>query len=180
PGVAGMNGAPFFADVLRAAIALVLLAAVVGKLRGAADFQRNLVESFGLAPAMARVSSMAMITIEGALALCLLLLPALAGKALAGALLLFVLLTLFLGYHYLTRPSVTCNCFGSDARPVSLFDLARNGALIAACALALCWRDAGDSAGHAVLALCLGMPLTLFAIHFHEIATALVAPAGER
>jgi hypothetical protein len=175
-----MNGAAFLSEVLRSSLALVLLAAAIGKLRGAGAFQRNLVDSFGLAPGLARVATSGMIVLETLLAALLLLVPALASQALSGTLLLFAVLTIFLGYHFLTRDSVSCSCFGNDARPVSAFDLARNGGLIGACALALFWHASGREAGNAVLAACLGWPLMLIAVHFHDIASALVAPAGER
>ncbi|NHQ90820.1 MauE/DoxX family redox-associated membrane protein [Janthinobacterium lividum] len=112
------------ADIARYVIALLLLAASVGKLRSYGEFRGNLATSFGLPSAAARFAAPALVAAE----------LLLAGWLLAGgthlpmllSLLLLSTLTGILAWRYFTHSVVRCSCFGETARPVSQYDLLRN------------------------------------------------------
>ena len=116
--------AALLADTARCCIALLLLAASVGKLRSYGGFRGNLATSFGVPPAAARVAAPALVTAE----------LLLAGWLLAGgthipmllSLLLLTTLSAVLAWRYFTHSVVRCSCFGEAARPVSQYDLLRN------------------------------------------------------
>lgn len=116
--------AALLSDIARYCIALLLLAASVGKLRSQGAFRDNLATSFGVPPAAARVVAPALVMTE----------LLLAGWLLAGAthlpmllsILLLSTLTAVLAYRYFTHSVVRCSCFGEAARPVSPYDLLRN------------------------------------------------------
>lgn len=116
--------AAFLSDIARYCIALLLLAASVGKLRSYGDFRANLATSFGVPPAAASLAAPALVAAE----------LWLAGWLLAGgaqlpmllSLLLLGTLTAILAWRYFTHSVVRCSCFGEAARPVSQYDLLRN------------------------------------------------------
>ncbi|MDN2671816.1 MULTISPECIES: MauE/DoxX family redox-associated membrane protein [unclassified Janthinobacterium] len=116
--------ATLLADTARYCIALLLLAASVGKLRSYGDFRGNLATSFGVPPGAASLAAPALVMAE----------LSLAGWLLAGgthipmllSLLLLTTLTAVLAWRYFTHSVVRCSCFGEAARPVSRYDLLRN------------------------------------------------------
>ncbi|WP_215403996.1 MauE/DoxX family redox-associated membrane protein [Janthinobacterium sp. JC611] len=120
----GPSLAALLADTARYCIALLLLAASVGKLRGYSDFRGNLATSFGVPPAAASLAAPALVMAE----------LLLSGWLLAGgihipmllSLLLLTTLTAILAWRYFTHSVVRCSCFGEAARPVSRYDLLRN------------------------------------------------------
>ncbi|MGK5003661.1 MauE/DoxX family redox-associated membrane protein [Janthinobacterium sp. LB2P70] len=165
----------FLSDIARYVIALLLLAASVGKLRSYGDFRGNLATSFGVAPAAATVAAPALVTAE----------LLLAGWLLAGgtqlpmllSLLLLSTLTAVLAWRYFTHSVVRCSCFGEAARPVSQYDLLRNVLAVgingAYFALA---QEAALPAATSVLAAGLAAIVCVAVISLHDIAT--LAKAG--
>ncbi|TSD72269.1 hypothetical protein FFI39_015555 [Janthinobacterium sp. KBS0711] len=119
-----LTALPFLSDIVRYVIALLLLAASVGKLRSYGEFRGNLATSFGLPSAAAQFAAPALVAAE----------LLLAGWLLAGgtylpmllSLLLLSTLTGVLAWRYFTHSVVRCSCFGEAARPVSQYDLLRN------------------------------------------------------
>lgn len=166
--------APALAALLSATarncIALLLLTAGVGKLRGYADFRGNLSTSFGLPPAAAALAAPVLVAVE----------LLLAGWLLTGgtdapmllALMLLGLLTAVLAYRYFTLSVVRCSCFGEAARPVSHYDLLRNALVLAinGAYFALA-PEAALPVATSVLAAGLASIVCVTAISLHDIAT---------
>ncbi|STR23320.1 Uncharacterised protein [Janthinobacterium lividum] len=165
----------FLSDIARYVIALLLLAASVGKLRSYGDFRGNLSTSFGVAPAAAKAAAPALVTAE----------LLLAGWLLAGgtqlpmllSLLLLSTLTAVLAWRYFTHSVVRCSCFGEAARPVSQYDLLRNvlavgvnGAYFASA------QEAALPVATSILAAGLAAIVCVAVISLHDIAT--LAKAG--
>ena len=158
------------ADTARCCIALLLLAASVGKLRGYGAFRDNLSASFGLAPAIAAWAAPGLVAAELLLAAWILgggtRLPVLL------ALLLLGTLTAVLAYRYFTHSVVRCSCFGEAARPVSHYDLLRNGLFVGINAAYFgVAREATLPAASTVLAAGLAAIVCVAAISLHDIAT---------
>ncbi|AYM76611.1 hypothetical protein D9M09_13010 [Janthinobacterium agaricidamnosum] len=162
-------------DIARCCIALLLLAASVGKLRSYGEFRGNLATSFGLPPAAAAWAAPALVAAE----------LLLAGWLLAGgarlpmllSLLLLSTLTAVLAWRYFTHSVVRCSCFGEAARPVSQYDLLRNALAVGIngsyFALA---QDAALPVATTVLAAGLAAIACVAIISLHDIAT--LAKAG--
>ena len=170
-----LTALPFLSDIARYVIALLLLAASVGKLRSYGDFRGNLATSFGVAPAAATVAAPALVAAE----------LLLAGWLLAGgtqlpmllSLVLLSTLTAVLAWRYFTHSVVRCSCFGEAARPVSQYDLLRNvlavginGAYFAS------EQTASLPVATSVLAAGLAAIVCVAVISLHDIAT--LAKAG--
>lgn len=166
---------PLLADTARCCVALLLLAAGVGKLRGYAAFRGNLATSFGLPPSAAAWAAPALVMAELLLSGWLL-----AGWILIGgthlpmllSLLLLSTLTAVLVYRYFTRSVVRCSCFGEAARPVSRYDLLRNVLAVGIngsyFALA---QEAALPVATTVLAAGLAAIVCVATISLHDIAT---------
>ncbi|WP_402718294.1 MauE/DoxX family redox-associated membrane protein [Janthinobacterium rivuli] len=170
-----LTALPFLSDIARHVIALLLLAASVGKLRSYAAFRGNLATSFGVPPAAAQFAAPALVAAE----------LLLAGWLLAGgtqlpmllSLLLLGTLTAVLAWRYFTHSVVRCSCFGEAARPVSQYDLLRNVLAVgingAYFALA---QDTALPVATSILAAGLAAIVCVAAISLHDIAT--LAKAG--
>ena len=158
------------ADTSRHVIALLLLAAGVGKLRSYAAFRDNLATSFGVPPAAAAFTAPALMAAELLLAGWLLT----GGKHLPMLLSLLLLgtLTAVLAWRYFTLSVVRCSCFGEAARPVSHYDLLRNVLVVgingAWFALA---QEAALPVATSMLAAGLAAIVCVAAISLHDIAT---------
>jgi hypothetical protein len=162
--------AALLADTARYCIALLLLAASVGKLRSYGDFRANLATSFGVPPAAASLAAPALVMAE----------LLLSGWLLAGgthipmllSLLLLGTLTAILTWRYFTHSVVRCSCFGEAARPVSQYDLLRNVLAVgingAYFALA---QETALPVATAVLAAGLAAIVCVATISLHDIAT---------
>ena len=123
-------------DVLmfcRWGIGLTFLASAVGKARDLRAYRQAVVDLTKLPAAAARPVAVATLAAEGLVVLGLAAgraaLPA--GFALAGVLLLVFSAVLVAALR--RDAAVSCNCFGASERPVSWYDVARNGALLACC-----------------------------------------------
>lgn len=167
--------AALLSQVARYVIALLLLAASVGKLRSYGAFRGNLATSFGLPPATAALAAPALVAAELLLAAWLLAAPlpgAGARLPMLLALLLLGTLTAVLAYRYFTQNVVRCSCFGEAARPVSHYDLLRNVLVVAinGAYFALA-PDAALPASTAWLAAGLASIVCVAAISLHDIAT---------
>jgi uncharacterized membrane protein YphA (DoxX/SURF4 family) len=165
---------PLLADTARCCIALLLLAAGVGKLRSYGAFRGNLATSFGVPPAAAAWAAPALVLAE----------LLLAGWLLAGgshlpmllSLLLLSILTAVLAFRYFTHSVVRCSCFGEAARPVSSYDLLRNVLVVgvngAYFALA---QEATLPVATTMLAAGLAAIACVALISLHDIATLVKA-----
>ena len=156
-------------------IALLLLAAGVGKLRSYGEFRANLSSSFGVSPAAASVAAPALVMTELLLAAWLLAggtrLPMLLSLVLLGT------LTGVLAWRYFTHSVVRCSCFGEAARPVSQYDLLRNGLAVGVNAACLVMaQEAALPVSGSILAAGLAAIVCVAMISLHDIAT--LARAG--
>lgn len=169
-----MSAAAYLAEIIRFFTALLLACAALGKLRTLAAFTHNLVDSFGVNRRAAAILAPAVIALESLLAASILAGGGWARAGMAGALVLFVALTAIVGYRYVVEGSVRCSCFGESERPVSGYDLLRNGLVIAS--IGACLAFSGGAAfgkKETVLAAALALVATIGAIGFHDLARAL-------
>lgn len=125
------------AELCRLYVAGLLLAAALGKARSWTKFEHSLTALLGCGQASARLLSLALIAAEGGVALMLLAGGAAAVPAMAAALALFALFAAAVAAALARGRTFSCNCFGGVDRPISGFDLIRNGLLMAACAFYL-------------------------------------------
>lgn len=168
-----MTTAVFIGEMLRYFIGFFLLAAAIGKLRVAPQFQRNLVQSFNISKTLSNVLAPSVIAAEFIVAA--MVLGASAWIGMLAALLMFCAFTLLLSYKFFTESVVKCSCFGEAERAVSLFDLVRNLLVILSIAIWLCLPNgAALSVQVAILAAALASVLCVLAIEFHGIAALLV------
>ncbi|HEX8611874.1 MAG TPA: MauE/DoxX family redox-associated membrane protein [Telluria sp.] len=169
-----MSAAAYLTEIIRFFTAFLLACAAIGKLRTLAAFAHNLVESFGVQRRAAAVLAPAVVALEAVLAGLILAGGAIGRAGMAAALVLFVALTALVGYRYVVEGSVKCSCFGESERPVSSYDLLRNGLVIAA--IGTCLAFSGGAAfgkKESVLAAALALVATIGATGFHDLARAL-------
>lgn len=169
-----MSAAAYLAEIIRFFIAFLLVCAAIGKLRTLAAFAHNLVESFGVKRQAAAMLAPAVIALEALLAGLILAGGGIGRIGIAAALVLFVVLTALVGYRYVVEGSVKCSCFGESERPVSGYDLLRNGLVIAS--IGACLAFSGGAAfgrKESVLAAALALIATIGAIGFHDLARTL-------
>lgn len=169
-----MSAPAYLAEIIRYFTAFLLACAALGKLRTLAAFSHNLAESFGVPRRAAAVVAPAVVALEALLAALILAGGAVGRLGMGAALVLFVALTALVGYRYVVEGSVKCSCFGESERPVSGYDLLRNGLVIAS--IGVCLAFSGGAAfgrKDSVLAAALALIATIGAIGFHDLARAL-------
>lgn len=163
----------FIAVVLRCFTAMLLAAAVAGKLRSFSGFRSSLADSLGLGAVWSKVLAPAVVAGE-LLAAVMIVGPAPRSGMLA-ALAMFAAFTAFIGYKYFTQSVVRCSCFGASSRPVSGYDLLRNLLVIIAI---LAWLALAAnvvlSPAAFILACGIASVLCVAAIGFHDIAILIV------
>jgi peroxiredoxin len=129
----------------RVALALVLAAAGVGKLRDQAG-TREAVVGFGVTPALA--PALAILVPVAELAIAVLLIPvATAARAALAALVLLAVFTAAMLLNLSRGRTPPCNCFGvASRRPIGTRTLVRNAVLMALAAFVAIagWNDAGS------------------------------------
>lgn len=169
-----MSAPAYLAEIIRYATAFLLACAALGKLRTLPAFSHNLAESFGVPRQAAAILAPAVIALEALLAALILAGGDIGRLGMSAALVLFVALTALVGYRYVVEGSVKCSCFGESERPVSGYDLLRNGLVIAS--IGACLAFSGGAAfgkKECVLAAALALIATIGAIGFHDLARAL-------
>ena len=129
--------AVYLSEACRLWVLLVLAAAVAGKAAARQDLADTIAALFPLRDRGARVAAVLVLAVEGLSALLLLAGGAWARAGMAAALALFLAFTAVLLVALVQRKAVRCTCFGGRGHPISAWDLLRNGALIAACAVHL-------------------------------------------
>jgi len=117
----------------RWALGLTFLLSAAGKARDLPAFRQAIADMRVLPAGWARPAAVATMAAEG-----LVVIAMAAGSAVlpAGFALGAVLLAVFSAALVATLrrdAGVSCNCFGASERPVSWYDVARNGALLACC-----------------------------------------------
>lgn len=116
-------------------MALLLLWAATGKWRTLGAFEQNLVQSFAIPPGQARLLAPTLALAESAAAITLLMLawqpdPAWTAPLMAACWCLLALFSLTLLQRFFTNDTIKCSCFGEQDRPLSGYDLIRNGLLL--------------------------------------------------
>lgn len=124
----------YLAEAYRLYLLVVLLAAAAGKARAIGSFAETLEALVHLPARWSRSGAAALAVSESLVALALLSGGAVAHHGMVAALALFLAFTAVLLVALARRRTVSCNCFGVSDHPISVWDLARNLLLIAACA----------------------------------------------
>lgn len=163
--------APFAAALLRCFVGMLLLAAVAGKVRNYAAFRHNLGDLLGH-----RSAWLAPVIVGAELLVALLVLGPAPQVGMPAALLMLTAFSAFIGFKFFTESAVRCSCFGEAARPVSGYDLLRNGLVLLAIATYLMLAGCTSALGWPALALALGLAflLCVVAVSFHDIVSLLV------
>lgn len=159
----------------RMLLAVVFLAAVVGKVRGYAEF-RDSVAAIG--PRWLPAGPAAGAVVAGEAATVVLL--AVPGTRLAGYALAAVLLIVFcvgIARAVRARQSVRCQCFGSGGGVLGPRHLVRNGLLVLVAVVGAFSGDMAASAPATLVALVAGAFLGLLTTRWEDVAFLLV-PAG--
>jgi hypothetical protein len=167
----------------RAAVGLVFLLALAGKLAGAgafAEFARSVREMRAAPPALVPVVARATVLAEGLTVLLLaigLRITILLGLGLA------VLLTAAFSHAVLrtvrSGNRTPCRCFGRSSSPLGPRHLVRNGLLLGVAVAGLVASAAGGSAGlaGALVAVLAGLFLGLVIAAFDDLAQLVAPPA---
>ena len=167
--------APYLSEACRLYILIVLVAAATGKAVARRDFGDTVAELFHLPERPARAAATLVLAAEGLIALLLLAGGGLARFAIAAALAMFASFSAVILVALVQRRSITCNCFGGRGHRISLFDLGRNAALIAACGVYLGHGPAAQPLAPAVWLLLAGIALLAFLVSTNLNEIALLA-----
>src|SRR5687768_12946336 len=135
--------AAHIAELCRLYVLLAFLFAAGGKTFGFGEFRRGLTESFDIPRTLSGAVAGVIIAAEWVIAALLTLARGAAGRAGMAALLLLGLFTAVIVVAFVKGAIVSCNCFGASSRRISIYDLFRNGALMAACAFNLLYAQPG-------------------------------------
>lgn len=158
-----MDITPYLAEFCRLFIFTVLLFSSLGKVRTFAQFRDDLTESLKVTKSIATVATSALVTIEGLLAILLLMNSGLTYYAMLAAVVLFAGFTAWISYSVIQSRLVRCNCFGQQDEYVSHLDIIRNGILLLASSFYL-WAPKASPVPIAIQGLLLGMGLIAFLI----------------
>ena len=163
--------AAYAAEACRLYILVVLGAALLGKARAVDALRDTVVSLSGLGDRGAAVAARAVIGVEAATLVAVIVEPA---AGMVGAMVLFALFWAVILFALVRRPAVVCNCFGGGARPISRLDLVRNLAMTGACAFFLLSpRPPALAPSGWLLLLGVGIIAFLISTHLDEI----IAPA---
>lgn len=158
------DAAVYFAELCRLYVLVTLAVAVAGKAVGFGPFRVSIAELFGLSRGIARYVAYPVIGTEALIAALLLAGGNWAWVGMASALMLFLAFTAVILVVLMQRRAVRCNCFGGRGHRISVYDLLRNGSLIAAAGCYIrCWAPAMSPEPTAFAPL-LGIALILFLI----------------
>lgn len=127
-----MDFSPYLSEFCRLFVFAVLLFSTLGKGRAFARFRDDLTESLGITVKQATAATLALIVVEGSLAVLLLLNNELTEYAMLGAAMLFLGFTVWISYTVIQDRLVRCNCFGQTEDYISYLDIIRNGILLLA------------------------------------------------
>lgn len=165
---------------LRMLVGTTFVLALIGKSADLRAFSTVVSGLAGIRARPARYVAGAVILLETLLAVVLLAWPpaATAGFALAAGLLAVFSLLLVRGLRRTYRPA--CNCFGAASRPLSGWDLVRNGVLVVACLAGVVLAPAASpSAWDTTLVALVALPAAAAGValsNLHDIATTLRRP----
>jgi len=162
-------------ETCRLYVLVVLLVAAAGKAHALGRFAET-VEALVHVPARwSRAAATAIVISELVIALALLSGGAVARPGMVAALALFLAFTAVLGAALAQRRAVRCNCFGASEHPLSVWDLARNLLLIAACAAWLGTRRPAVALlpGQWLLLLGVAASAAVLSTNLHRIARVL-------
>lgn len=120
----------FLAEVIRFYLGFILFAAAWGKCRTYSYFKQQLTESFRIPAVYSRLLAPGVLVLEWGLSLIILATGHKVAIIVAGG--LFSLLSVVLLYRYFATGMIKCSCFGEKERPVTDYDLLRNGLVIMA------------------------------------------------
>lgn len=165
--------ATYVSEACRLYVLFVLLAAVAGKAAAMGDFRETVAELFHLPERGARGAAFGVVGAEGLIALALAAGGHWARTGMAAAMALFMVFGAVILGALVQRRAIICNCFGGRGHVISIHDLLRNLALVAACSFWLLSVPAGASLDPVAWLLLSGIALIAFLVstHLNEIAS---------
>ncbi len=113
-------------EIGRFYIFLILALAAFGKTKSAEQFRENLVFSFYVPEWGSRWLAYTIIVIEWLLALGIIVGGQITYFAMAGSGMLFLVFTIIIAIALSQNRMINCNCFGSESKMLSKYDLLRN------------------------------------------------------
>lgn len=125
--------ATYVSEACRLYILVVFFASAAGKMRAIGSFAETLEVLIQLRSRWSRYAAVGIAALEFLVALALVAGGAATRLGMFVALALLLAFTAVLLVALVQRQTVSCNCFGVSDRPISAWDLVRNGLLIAAC-----------------------------------------------
>ena len=121
-----------FAEICRLYIFLFLALAALGKTKNVEQFRDNLVMSFYVPQWGSLWLALAVIGAEWLLAIGMAISGQITYFATLGSAVLFTVFTIVIGVALLQKRMISCNCFGSENKKLSKYDLLRNFSILGA------------------------------------------------
>lgn len=172
-----MINASYLVEASRFLIALIFALSFVGKVTDVTSFEATIASFKMLSTKQVMLAAKAFLTAELAVVALLLLGGPLLSAGFALALLLLALFVVVLSTMLLRHLQVSCNCFGQNARMVSVYDVIRNILLIAVCLVGLLMAPAPPPTYQVADALLLGLmvaSLGVVLVNFSDVAKTLL------
>ncbi len=124
-------------EICRLYIFMLLISAAFGKSKNVGQFRENLVISFSIPQWGSQWMALIIIGAEWILALGMIVGGRITYLATIGSGLLFVIFTVVIAFALIQNRMINCNCFGSDNKLLSKYDLVRNLCVLGAIAFLL-------------------------------------------
>lgn len=166
--------------IIRATLAVVFVAAVIGKVRGREAFRAFLLSlgETGVIPSFLVIPLGTGITLLESVSAILLLLPNQAETGLLLASATLAVLTAGVVAVVTKRRSVTCNCFGAQGSVLALRHVVRNGTLLSMSVLGFfAFVGSPEMDGMALLALFAGLLLGICIVNWDDVAFVIAGAA---
>lgn len=165
----------YVAELCRLYVLVVFLVSAASKAMTIVAFEETIGELVRLPGWLTRSIAYGVVGVEGGAVL--LLMSSTDGRhaGMIVALLLLIVFTLVIAIALFQQKEVSCNCFGSSKKEISIFDLVRNAFVIAACAFFLVYPPLGFTLPFTALVLLLGVALILFVLSTNLDEVAVLA-----
>lgn len=124
-------GVSIIGEICRLYVFLILILAALGKTRNVEQFRENLVLSFYVPERESRWVAFTIIGVEWMLAFGLIVGGRITFLATIGSGLLFSVFTIIIAVALSQNRMINCNCFGSENKMLSKYDLLRNFCVLA-------------------------------------------------
>lgn len=115
-----------FGEIFRLYIFMLLILAAYGKSKNVEHFRESLVNSFFIPQRVSQSMALIIIGVEWFLAFGIIVGGRITYFATMGSSLLFCVFTVIIAFALSQNRMINCNCFGSDDKMLSIYDLIRN------------------------------------------------------